>query len=411
MRTGSRRRSPRSRPASRSCSRSGAPTSSSPAASRGSCGRCSRRARVVIAASQLPRRRGARRSARARCGSIPNGVEIPAEVGEPAEPPHVLFVGPAERGEGDPRVPRGDRGAAARDRRRRAAARPRARRRSASSRTTELGAVLRARRRRLRPVAAGGLRGRRARGDGLRPAGGRDRGSAGLPTRSSDGETGLVVGPEPRLALRAAVERLLGDPALRARLGAAARREGASGSSRLARRPRALARRLPRGDRVEAAPVRARAAGRTAAAAGGTRCAARCAAHVSRSVRRLASARRRSRAQRSSGARRPTSRRASTSRDTRLGALPLPLRRGCARAARAGDRRSARTGSRRAGSPQTRRATTTPGTPTPSRPDRQLDRRADAAPRARRRRLSTRASGGSSRTSRRTSRTTCSETT
>jgi glycosyltransferase involved in cell wall biosynthesis len=38
-----------------------------------------------------------------------------------------------------------------------------------------------------------------------------------------DGETGLLVPPRDVTALRAALERLLGDAALRARLGAAAR--------------------------------------------------------------------------------------------------------------------------------------------------------------------------------------------
>ena len=51
-----------------------------------------RRARVVIAASSFlaarPRALGAR-----DVRVIPNGVEIPDDVAEPVEPPHVLFVG------------------------------------------------------------------------------------------------------------------------------------------------------------------------------------------------------------------------------------------------------------------------------------------------------------------------------
>ncbi len=51
-----------------------------------------RRARVVIAASsflaEAARELGAR-----EVRVIPNGVEIPDEVGEPDDPPHVLFVG------------------------------------------------------------------------------------------------------------------------------------------------------------------------------------------------------------------------------------------------------------------------------------------------------------------------------
>ena len=39
-----------------------------------------------------------------------------------------------------------------------------------------------------------------------------------------DGETGLLVPPRDPAALRAALQQLLGDPELRARLGAAARR-------------------------------------------------------------------------------------------------------------------------------------------------------------------------------------------
>jgi glycosyltransferase involved in cell wall biosynthesis len=40
----------------------------------------------------------------------------------------------------------------------------------------------------------------------------------------ADGETGLLVEPRDAPGMRAAVERLLGDPALRERLGAEARR-------------------------------------------------------------------------------------------------------------------------------------------------------------------------------------------
>jgi glycosyltransferase involved in cell wall biosynthesis len=75
------------------------------------------RARVGIAASSFLaeelRRLGAREAR-----VVPNGVEIPAEVGEPADPPHVLFVGrlSEEKGileflsatEGMPRVVVGD---------------------------------------------------------------------------------------------------------------------------------------------------------------------------------------------------------------------------------------------------------------------------------------------------------------
>ena len=43
-----------------------------------------------------------------------------------------------------------------------------------------------------------------------------------------DGKTGILVEPRDRAALRAALERLLGDPGLRARLGAAARERAAT---------------------------------------------------------------------------------------------------------------------------------------------------------------------------------------
>ena len=46
----------------------------------------------------------------------------------------------------------------------------------------------------------------------------------GLPDAIEDGVTGLLVPPRDPAALRSALERLLADPALRARLGEAARR-------------------------------------------------------------------------------------------------------------------------------------------------------------------------------------------
>jgi 2-deoxystreptamine N-acetyl-D-glucosaminyltransferase/2-deoxystreptamine glucosyltransferase len=45
----------------------------------------------------------------------------------------------------------------------------------------------------------------------------------GLPDMVVDGETGLLVPPGEPAALRAAIDRLLADPGLRGRLGAAAR--------------------------------------------------------------------------------------------------------------------------------------------------------------------------------------------
>ena len=78
--------------ASRSCSRCGARTSSSRGARRGSRGRSCAARGVVIAASSFLAREAAALGAR-DVRVIPSGVEIPAEVGEPDEPPHVLFVG------------------------------------------------------------------------------------------------------------------------------------------------------------------------------------------------------------------------------------------------------------------------------------------------------------------------------
>ena len=136
------RRSPRSRPGSRSSSSSGAPTSSSRGARRGSSGRSLRRARLAIAASEFladaARELGAR-----EVRVIPSGVEIPETVGEPDEPPHVLFVGrlSPEKGilefleatEGLPRVIVGA-GPVRRVPRRSASSRRRARRRTTSAR-------------------------------------------------------------------------------------------------------------------------------------------------------------------------------------------------------------------------------------------------------------------------------------
>ncbi len=102
---------------------------------RGSPARVLRRARLV----DLRRRGARRRRARARRPRRPRDPERrrrAATVGEPEEPPHVLYAGPALGGEGRPRARRGGARPAARRRRRRAAPRPGAARRSASSRTT-----------------------------------------------------------------------------------------------------------------------------------------------------------------------------------------------------------------------------------------------------------------------------------
>ena len=177
--TGGARRRPRARalapvgarrarrPGSRSSSSSGAPTSSWRERRRGSAGRsCGGRGSSIVASEFLAdaaRELGAR-----EVRVVPSGVEIPESVGEPDEPPHVLFVGrlSPEKGiheflaatEGLPRVIVGAgpvrRAGGGRLRPARAARR-----------------LLRARRGRVRSFPPRGLRRRRARGDGVRPAG------------------------------------------------------------------------------------------------------------------------------------------------------------------------------------------------------------------------------------------------
>ncbi len=122
---------------------------------------------------RVARRRRTRARARGTCGSSRSAVAVPAEVGEPDEPPHVLFVGrlSEEKGilefleatEGLRRVIVGD-GPFATPRAGGGRLRP----------ARRDWALLRAGRSRLRAVAAGGVRDGGARGDGLRTAGRRD---------------------------------------------------------------------------------------------------------------------------------------------------------------------------------------------------------------------------------------------
>ncbi|MEO5790648.1 MAG: glycosyltransferase family 4 protein, partial [Gaiellaceae bacterium] len=148
---------------------------------------------------------------------VPTGVEIPVSVGEPAEPPHVLFVGrlSPEKGiheflaatEGLPRVivgagpvavpeavgfvPRNELGGYY----------ERAAVVCVPSRREGYGVVAREAMAYGRPVVATRV--------------------GGLVDAVDDGVTGLLVDLS---ELRAALERLLGDAELRARLGAAARK-------------------------------------------------------------------------------------------------------------------------------------------------------------------------------------------
>jgi glycosyltransferase involved in cell wall biosynthesis len=176
-----------------------------------------RRARVVVGASSFLAREARGLGAR-EVRVVPNGVEIPDEVGQPSEPPHVLFVGrlSEEKGildflaatSGLPRVVVGD-----------GPLRPqvfeavgfvprselgsyyeRAAVVCVPSRREGYGVVAREAMAYARPVVA-------TRAGGLQDA-------------VEDGVTGLLVGPG---GLREAIDRLLRDPELRDRLGTAAR--------------------------------------------------------------------------------------------------------------------------------------------------------------------------------------------
>jgi len=183
-----------------------------------------RRARLAIVASNALA--DAARELRARdVRVIPSGVDIPDDVGEPEEPPHVLFVGrlSAEKGilelveaaRGLPLVVVGD--GPLRDRvpgalgfvapREVGPYYERAAVVCVSSRREGYGVVAREAMACGRAVVATRV--------------------GGLPDAIEDGVTGLLVPPRDPAALRAALERLLGDPELRARLGAAARRAAA----------------------------------------------------------------------------------------------------------------------------------------------------------------------------------------
>ena len=153
---------------------------------------------------------------------IPSGVEIPDEVGEPDEPPHVLFVGrlSEEKGilefleatEGLPRVIVGD-----------GPLRDRVPEAVGFVPPAELGRVLRAGRGRLRPVAARGLRHGRARGDGATAGRSSRRAVGGLADVVEDGVNGLLVPPGDVAALRAAIAGLLADSGRARAVGARAR--------------------------------------------------------------------------------------------------------------------------------------------------------------------------------------------
>ena len=183
-----------------------------------------RAARLVIAASTALAKEAIALGAR-EVRIIPSGVELPERVAEPAEPPEILFAGrlSPEKGilelveatqglslvvAGDgplrDRVP-GARGFVPHDEllglyERAAIVACPSRREGFGVSCAEAMAY-------GRPVVASAV--------------------GGLLDLVVDGETGLHVPPRDPVALRAALERLLGDPELRARLGAAARERAA----------------------------------------------------------------------------------------------------------------------------------------------------------------------------------------
>jgi glycogen synthase len=179
-----------------------------------------RRARVVIAVSQ--HLAGAARRAGARdVRWIPNGVDIPADVGKEADPPEVLYVGRLSPEKGIRELAEATRGldlVAAGDGPLR------------SLLPGALGFVPRSELERLYARAALAVFPSHREGFGVACAEAMAHGRpvvasavGGLRDLVIDGETGLLVPPGDPSALREALERLLADFDLRRRLGAAAR--------------------------------------------------------------------------------------------------------------------------------------------------------------------------------------------
>jgi glycosyltransferase involved in cell wall biosynthesis len=180
-----------------------------------------RRARAVIAVSEALAAEARRLGAR-EVRVIPNGIELPAEIGEEADPPEVLFVGrlSPEKGVDDllgaadglnlavvgdgplrARVPGALGFLPSEEVARRYA---RAAVVVCPSRREGFGVVCAEAMAHARPVVATAV--------------------GGLAELVVDGETGLLVAPGDRTGLRAAIDRLLADPALRRRLGEAGRK-------------------------------------------------------------------------------------------------------------------------------------------------------------------------------------------
>jgi glycosyltransferase involved in cell wall biosynthesis len=179
-----------------------------------------RRARLVIAASTALAD-SARELGATEVRVIPSGVDLPADVGAEADPPEVLYAGRLSPEKGVEELVAASRGlnlVVAGDGPLRALV-PKA-----------LGFVPHDELERLYARAAVVVCPSRREGFGVacleamahaRPVVATAVG--GLRDLVLDGETGLVVPPRDPLALRAALERLLGDPGLRGRLGAAGR--------------------------------------------------------------------------------------------------------------------------------------------------------------------------------------------
>lgn len=179
-----------------------------------------RRARLVVCASTALAREAERLGAR-EIRVIPSGVHVPEAVGEPEDPPHVLFVGRLSREKGIleflaatdrlPRVIVGDGPLRARvpeavgfvPHEELGRYYERAAVVACSSRREGYGVVAREAMAYGRPVVASAV--------------------GGLLDAVVDGETGLLVSPCDIPALRDAIGRLLGDGDLRRRLGVAAR--------------------------------------------------------------------------------------------------------------------------------------------------------------------------------------------
>jgi glycosyltransferase involved in cell wall biosynthesis len=179
-----------------------------------------RRARVVIGvSSQLTE--AARHAGARDLRWIPNGVDLPAEVGVEADPPEVLYVGRLSPEKGIEELAEATRGlnlVIAGDGPLRSLV------------PDALGFLLRAELEPLYARAAVAVFPSRIEGFGVACAEAMAHGRAvvasavgGLRDLVKDGETGLLVPARDPKALRAAIDRLLADEELRRRLGRAAR--------------------------------------------------------------------------------------------------------------------------------------------------------------------------------------------